>query len=106
MPPRRDGCNGMTGLPHHPPRCQRALAETILHPQEIWEQWEWVAAREWMGAREAMALRRRYLALWDVADDERPALSVFEFSPKRWWTGVTTFVPEDSASGTPWQDYV
>lgn len=87
-------------------RYMRMLAETILHPQEIWEQWEWVAAREWMGAKEAMALRRRYIALWEVEGQDRPALSVFEFSPKRWWTGVTTFVPEDSVSGVPWRDYV
>lgn len=53
-----------------------------------------------MGAREAMALRRRYIALWDVGGDERPALSVFEFSPKRWWTGVTTFVPRDRETMT------
>ncbi|WP_438438896.1 PBECR2 nuclease fold domain-containing protein [Hydrogenophilus thermoluteolus] len=81
-------------------RHMRMLAETILHPQEIWEQWEWIAAREWMGAREAMALRRRYIALWDVGGRDRPALSVFEFSPKRWWTGVTTFVPRDRPTMT------
>jgi hypothetical protein len=83
-----------------------ALAQTIQHPQEIWEQWEWVAAREWMGAKEAIALRRRYTALYDVQDETRPALSVFEFSPKRWWSGITTFVPEDSASGRSWQEYI
>ncbi|MBN8717135.1 MAG: hypothetical protein J0I72_03320 [Stenotrophomonas sp.] len=87
-------------------RHMRMLAETILHPQEIWEQWEWIGANEWMGAKAAMALRRRYIALWDVGDDTRPALSVFEFSPKRWWTGVTAFVPEVSASGAPWRDHV
>lgn len=86
-------------------RYMRLLAETILHPQEIWEQWEWIGANEWMGKREAMALRRRYLAWWDIGDEDRPGLSVFEFSPKRWWTGVTAFVPEDKADMT-WQDYM
>lgn len=86
-------------------RHMRLLAETILHPQEIWEQWEWIGANEWMGKRGAMTLRRRYLAWWDVGDVERPGLSVFEFAPKRWWTGVTAFVPEDNP-GKTWQDYM
>ena len=80
-------------------RHMRMLAETILHPQEIWEQWEWHYAEE------RMMLRRRYLALYDIGDDTRPGLSVFEFSPKRWWTGVTSFVPEDKKDMT-WQEYL
>lgn len=80
-------------------RYVRLLAETILHPQEIWEQWEW------MHALNVMALRRRYIALWDVGDDTRPGLSVFEYSPKRFWSGVTAFVPEDKKDIT-WQEYL
>jgi len=72
----------------------RLLAETFRHPQEIWEQWEWIASREWMGAREAMALRRRYLVWWDAPAIVQPGLSVFEWVPKRWWHGVTTFTPD------------
>ncbi len=70
------------------------LADTVKHPQEIWEQWEWVGAREWMGAREAMALRRRYVVAWAQQNGVQPGLSVFEWAPKRWWSGVTTFPPE------------
>jgi hypothetical protein len=80
-------------------RYVRMLAETILHPQEIWEQWEWIYALE------VMALRRRYIGLWDIGDDTRPGLSVFEFSPKRFWSGVTAFAPEDNADRT-WKEYV
>jgi hypothetical protein len=80
-------------------RYVRMLAETILHPQEIWEQWEW------MYALEVMALRRRYIALWDIGDDTRPGLTVFEFSPKRFWSGVTAFVPEDKKDMT-WREYL
>lgn len=77
----------------------RLLAETIIRPQEIWEQWEWIYALE------IMALRRRYIALWDVGDETRPGLTVFEFTPKRFWSGVTAFVPEDKKDMT-WQEYL
>ena len=72
----------------------RVLAETFKHPQEVWEQWEWIASKEWMDAIAAMAHRRHYLAWWDAPDRDQPGLSVFEWAPKRWWTGVTTFAPE------------
>jgi hypothetical protein len=72
----------------------RLLAETLRHPQEVWEQWEWLHAAE------KMALRRRYLAWWDVEGADKPGLSVFEWAPKRWWTGVTTFSPEDNQRKT------
>lgn len=77
----------------------RVLAETLRYPQEVWEQWEWIAAREWQGARAAMTLRRRYLSWWESPDHAQPGLSVFEWVPKRWWVGVTTFTPDaDDAS--------
>lgn len=50
----------------------RPLAETLLTPQEVWEQWEW------LNAAERIALRRRSIALWDIGDDTRPGLTVFE----------------------------
>lgn len=49
------------------------MAETLKHPQEVWEQWEWVGARERMGAKAAMTLRRRYLAWRDKGKARRPA---------------------------------
>lgn len=64
------------------------LAETLMHPQEKWDAWEWI------GARGEMARRVRYLAWWTLEEEGKTGLSVFELVPKRWWTGVTTFVPE------------
>lgn len=64
------------------------LADTLMHPQEKWDAWEWV------GARDEMARRVRYLAWWSIEQEDKTGLSVFEWFPKRWWTGVTTFVPE------------
>jgi SPP1 gp7 family putative phage head morphogenesis protein len=63
------------------------LAETIKRPQEIWE------SVEWHGAKDKAVLRRRYLAWWDIDGQEKPGLSVFEWSTQ-WWAGVTSFVPE------------
>ena len=51
----------------------------------------------WLRALQDLTLgfaRRRYLAWWDAPDRDQPGLSVFEWAPKRWWTGVTTFAPE------------
>lgn len=73
----------------------RMLAETLMHPQEIWEQWE-----EWMNATEKMALRRRYLAWWEMEGRDVPGLSVFEWVPELWWIGVTTFAPQDKPGET------
>ena len=57
-------------------------------------------------AAERMELRARYLALWEVRDEPKPALSAFVFVPKRWWTGATTFVPEDVEEVRTWQEYM
>ena len=81
-------------------RYVRMLAETIKYPQEKWDQWEWLYAAE------RMELRARYLALWEVRDEPKPALSSFVFVPKRWWTGATTFVPEDVEEVRTWQEYM
>ncbi len=63
------------------------LADTLKHPQEIWERVEHI---ESIGRT---VLRRRYLAWWEVEGQEKPGLAVFEWAT-RWWAGVTTFPPE------------
>jgi hypothetical protein len=66
------------------------LAETIISPQEKWDAWEWV------GARDEMVRRVRYLAWWYLDDKNKVGLSVFELAQKKWWNGVTTFAPDDA----------
>ena len=41
-----------------------------------------------------MILRRRYLAWWTIEDVGKTGLGVFEWVPKNWRTGITTFVPK------------
>lgn len=41
-----------------------------------------------------MARRVRYLAWWSLETDDKTGLSAFEWAPKRWWSGVTTFLPK------------
>lgn len=60
------------------------LAETIRQPDEIWQ------SLEYHYVRQQLILRRRYLAWWEIEGQEKPGLSVFEWSTL-WWNGVTTF---------------
>lgn len=61
------------------------LAETIKSPDEIWMTWVDIGDG-------VAALRRRYLARFDIVGSETPALAVFELG-KLGWTGVTAFTP-------------
>lgn len=65
------------------------LAQTIIDPQEIWMVPENIMA---LGGK--LVYRRRYLAWWQLEEDEKPGLAVFESIDQQLWTGVTTFVPE------------
>ena len=58
------------------------LADTIRAPDEIWRAW---------GQYDRKAvIRRRYIARWEVGDEDVPALTVFETGPQG-WVGVTAF---------------
>lgn len=65
------------------------FADTIKQPHEIWEDWAKFGDRT--------VLRRRYVARWQVADEEVPALTVFETGPQG-WIGVTAHSAEDAAA--------
>jgi hypothetical protein len=64
-------------------------ADTIKRPQEIWQDWAEFGDRT--------VLRRRYVAYWQVAGQDVPALTVFETGPHG-WVGVTAHSAEDAAA--------
>lgn len=70
----------------------RMLAQTIIDPQEIWQAVEIMQAQARAGE---LVERRRYMGWWLVDGQDRPGLSVFEYAPAAYWTGVTVFAPHD-----------
>lgn len=60
------------------------LAETLLHPDEIWVRLEWIYALQ------RAVVRRRYVAQFVVEGEDAPALVVFETGADG-WAGVTAF---------------
>lgn len=66
------------------------LAEALRNPDEIWTR------LEWLGALGKAVVRRRYVARFEVTDEQgvvpAPALAVFEVGSDG-WVGVTTFPP-------------
>lgn len=69
------------------------LADALREPDEIWTRLEWHYASD------KAAVRRRYVARFDIEGQEAPALLVFELGPDG-WAGITTFqggtqTPED-----------
>lgn len=60
------------------------LASAIRDPDEIWVRLEWLYALK------KAVVRRRYVARFEVAGQEVPALVVFEVGADG-WSGVTAF---------------
>lgn len=75
----------------------RMLAQTLIDPQEIWQGLEVMMAKERAGE---IVDRRRYMAWWLVEGEDRPGLSVFEYAPAKYWTGVTVFAPHDKPAAS------
>jgi hypothetical protein len=68
-------------------RYMKLLADALQSPDEIWVRMEWQAAK-----RQAV-VRRRYIARFQLPDEQVPALAVYEWSPDG-WTGITAFQPD------------
>lgn len=62
----------------------KVLAAALHDPDEIW------ARLEWLGAAGRVAVRRRYVARFQVEGETTPTLAVFERGEDGWWD-VTTF---------------
>lgn len=63
------------------------LAHALKAPDEIWVR------LEYQHARDEVTVRRRYIARFDVAGHEVPALAVFEWGTDG-WSGITVFSPD------------
>lgn len=63
------------------------LAQTIIDPQEIWTVPEQILA---LGGK--WVYRRRYIAFWELPNEQKNGLAVFESIDKKKWTGITTFI--------------
>lgn len=66
----------------------RLLADTIKTPDEIWEDFADIGGR--------VVARRRYVAVWQDAEQLVPLLTAFETGPQG-WVGVTAFRADDAA---------
>ncbi|MBV2162856.1 MAG: hypothetical protein KUL80_01125 [Comamonas sp.] len=60
------------------------LAQTLLQPDEVWVRLEWLYTLQ------KAVVRRRYVARFAVAEQEVPALVVFEHGQDG-WAGITVF---------------
>lgn len=63
------------------------LAQAIREPDEIWVR------LEWHHVTSKAVIRRRYVAQFQLPDQDVPALAVFELGPDG-WSGITVFQPD------------
>ncbi|PHR68494.1 PBECR2 nuclease fold domain-containing protein [Alcanivorax sp.] len=68
-------------------RYMKLLADALQSPDEIWVRLEWQAARK------KAVVRRRYIARFQLPDEQVPALAVYELSHDG-WSGITVFQPD------------
>lgn len=68
------------------------LAETIKQPDEIW------MLIEWHHQQKKAVIRKRYIAQFDIGDQHKSGLAVFEEGSDGWF-GVTTFDPTPDIYG-------
>ena len=85
--------NGSLKIGKGPRRLYVALlAKAIREPDEVW--WIWEPLKDTPGR---WTLRRRYIARFQIGNNQAPALSVFEHGSDG-WTGTTTFAPQSDRS--------